>query len=114
MTLLKRDRLGRSTVDQASQDKLITLYKASGISAAQFAREHGIAKSTFLGWLKRRRTVEGAKSDQAFTLVEVEAAPAHRPHSSLTSTPLTVTLKSGATFTVHNQEQMTWIEPYLR
>ena len=53
--------------------RLLAAFDRSGISAAAFAREHGIHYTTFCGWCHRRPRL---KSAPAFVQVELGAPPA--------------------------------------
>ena len=57
----------------ALREHLLAAFERSGLSAAAFAREHGIGYSTFCGWLHRQ-----AKARSSPTFVEVEVSAADR------------------------------------
>ena len=63
-----RTRSRRTTGD--ARAALLLAFQRSGLSAAAFAREHGLGGSTFYHWLRQARTA----SPPAF--VEVELPPA--------------------------------------
>ena len=55
-TPLKNDTLGRITTPPQQREALLDLFEQGDLSAAAFARFHGLRYSTFAGWsLKRRR-----------------------------------------------------------
>ena len=64
---------GRSArTDVAHRAQLLTAFDRSGLSAAAFARQHGLNYTTFCGWRARRANTRTAPE---FVQVEV-AAPA--------------------------------------
>ena len=56
--------------DAARRAQLLAAFDRSGLSAADFARQHGVHYTTFCGWRRRR---DQAKAPPAF--VQVELAP---------------------------------------
>jgi transposase-like protein len=56
--------------DAAQRTQLLAAFDRSGLSATDFARQHGVHYTTFCGW--RQRRVQ-AKASPAF--VQVELAP---------------------------------------
>jgi hypothetical protein len=58
--------------DAAHRAQLLTAFDCSGLSAAAFARQHGLNYKTFCGWRARRAKT---RTVPAFVQVEV-AAPA--------------------------------------
>lgn len=59
---------GRRQTAAARREQLLTQFERSGLSAAEFARQHGLNYTTFCGWRKRW---EGAKALPSFVQVEV-------------------------------------------
>jgi hypothetical protein len=66
-----RRRSKRTDADGRAQ--LLTAFDGSGLSAAAFARQHGLNYTTFCGWRQRRAT---AKPSPGFVRVELASAPA--------------------------------------
>jgi transposase-like protein len=60
--------------DAALRAQLLAAFDRSGLSAADFARQHGVHYTTFSGWRQRR---DRAKGSPAF--VQVELAPPAPP-----------------------------------
>ena len=56
--------------DAARRTQLLAAFDRSGLSAADFARQHGVHYTTFCGWRQRR---DRGKQSPAF--VQVELAP---------------------------------------
>ena len=65
-----RRRAARS--DAAQRAQLLAAFDRSGLSAANFARQHGVHYTTFCGWWQRR---DRTKASPAFVQVEL-ASPA--------------------------------------
>jgi transposase-like protein len=61
----RRPRRPRTSINQRTQ--LLAAFDRSGLSAAAFARQHGIGCSTFYGWRHRQ-----GKSPPSPAFVEVE------------------------------------------
>jgi transposase-like protein len=61
-------RFQRSTAAQRA--RLLAAFDRSGLSAAAFARRHGLNYTTFCGWRQRRAKARGAP---AFVQVELPA-----------------------------------------
>jgi transposase-like protein len=60
--------------DPARRTQLVAAFDRSELSAAAFARQHGIHYTTFCGWRRRR---DQAKASPAFVQVDLpEPAPA--------------------------------------
>ncbi len=57
----------------AQREQLLAAFEDSGLSAAAFAREHGIGYTTFCGWRHRQ-----AQSQPIPAFVEVEVSAADR------------------------------------
>lgn len=64
---LVRHRRPRTPLRRRNQ--LLAAFERSGLSAAAFARQHGIGYTTFCGWRHRR-----AKTEQSPAFVEVQLA----------------------------------------
>src|ERR1700734_3331099 len=59
--------------DVARRAQLLAAFDRSGLSAAAFARQHGLTYTTFCGWRQRR---DRGRSSPAFVQVELpEPAP---------------------------------------
>ena len=87
-------------VDRERREAILAEFDRSAMSAAAFARLHGIKYTTFNYWQKARRA-KRAKADGALKLVEVEKAP------STGSTPagscLDIVLSCGARLEVRDE-----------
>lgn len=59
--------------DAARRAQLLAAFDRSGLSAAAFARQHGLHYTTFCGWRQRRPE---AKTSPAFVQVELATPPA--------------------------------------
>ena len=60
--------------DAAQRAQLLVAFERSGLSAADFARQHGVHYTTFCAWRQRR---DRGSSSPGFVQVEMpEAAPA--------------------------------------
>ena len=62
----RRRRAART--DAAQRAQLLAAFDRSGLSAADFARRHGVHYTTFSGWRQRR---DRAKASPAFVQVEL-------------------------------------------
>jgi len=51
----KRDRRGRRITSAERRAQLLEAYGRSGLTQAQFAREHGIVYQTFASWVQSHR-----------------------------------------------------------
>lgn len=60
-------RRPRRRTDAARRAQLLAAFERSGLSAAAFARRHGLHYTTFCGWRQRRTQ---AKTALAFVQVE--------------------------------------------
>ncbi|HEV2327272.1 MAG TPA: helix-turn-helix domain-containing protein, partial [Verrucomicrobiae bacterium] len=60
----------RRQAQAARREQLLDEFERSGLSAAEFARQHGLTYTTFCGWRKRW---ERGKALPSF--VQVEVAP---------------------------------------
>jgi transposase-like protein len=65
-----RRRVRRTRADQRAQ--LLVAFDRSGLSAAAFARQHGLNYTTFCGWRQRRSRT---KPSPAFVQVELPSPP---------------------------------------
>jgi transposase-like protein len=61
-------RRRRARTDAAQRAQLLAAFDRSGLSAADFARQHGIHYTTFCAWRQRRNQ---AKASPAFVQVEL-------------------------------------------
>jgi len=59
--------------DAARRARLLATFERSGLSAAEFARQHGIHYTTFCGWRARRAK---ARPSADFVQVELTSPPA--------------------------------------
>jgi hypothetical protein len=59
--------------DAVRRAQLLAAFDRSGLSAAAFARQHGLTYTTFCGWRQRRAQPQSAPG---FVQVELPAAPA--------------------------------------
>jgi transposase-like protein len=62
--------IGRRDAAALRREELLGQFERSGLSAAEFARQHGLTYTTFCGWRKRWERVKGLPS-----FVQVEVAP---------------------------------------
>ncbi|HKW29151.1 MAG TPA: hypothetical protein VJT54_07440 [Verrucomicrobiae bacterium] len=70
-TSKRHDRAGRTSPRE--RGRLLAAFDRSGLSAAAFARQHGLTYSTFCGWRSQRAK---AKASAPFVEVELPAAAA--------------------------------------
>ncbi len=65
--LLKQDTLGRVRTPLEKREAIVEAFERAGMSAARFARHHGINYSTFCSWIQavRRRRGENAPPSSA-------------------------------------------------
>lgn len=63
----------RRRTDAAQREQLLAAFDRSGLSAAEFARQHRLNYTTFCGWRQRRAQAKGLP---AFVQVEVAPPPA--------------------------------------
>jgi transposase-like protein len=80
----KRDRLGRKITPVARRAELVSAWRESGLTQAEFARREGITYSSFAAWVQaERRVAEGAprapKPAVRFTEVRLPAAAMSAP-----------------------------------
>jgi transposase-like protein len=68
-----RRRAPRTDASQRAQ--LLAAFDRSGLSAADFARQHGVHYTTFSGWRQRR---DRAKASPAFVQVELASPSRHK------------------------------------
>jgi transposase-like protein len=66
--VFRRRRAARS--DAAQRAQLLAAFDRSGLSVADFARQHGVHCTTFYAWRRRRDQV---KASPAFVQVELDA-----------------------------------------
>jgi transposase-like protein len=69
-TSIRSHRTQRTTATERA--RLLAAFARSGLSAAAFARQHGIHYTTFCGWRARRSRAEPSP---AFVQVELTAPP---------------------------------------
>ncbi len=53
--ILRTDTLGRVRVSRERREAILDDFEASSLSAAAYARQHGIGYSTFIHWVRKRR-----------------------------------------------------------
>jgi transposase-like protein len=58
--------------DATQRAQLLAAFDRSGLSATEFARQHGVHYTTFSGWRQRR---DRAKAPPAFVQVELASPP---------------------------------------
>ena len=63
----------RRRADAGQREQLLEAFDQSGLSAAEFARQHRLNYTTFCGWRQRRDKTKGLP---AFVQVEVAPQPA--------------------------------------
>lgn len=88
-------RRRRKRTDAARRAKLLAAFERSGLSAAAFARCHGLNYTTFCGWRQHR---DQTQSSPGFVQVELPppAAPVH----------LVIELASGARIRINAADQI--------
>ena len=84
-----------SRTDAAHRAQLLAVFDCSGLSAAAFARQHGLNYTTFCGWRAQR-----AKTRTAPAFVQVEVAAPAPP------VELVIELGSHARMRVQSESQM--------
>jgi len=87
--------LGRREAAAVRREELLARFERSGVSAAEFTRQHGLNYTTFCGWRKRW---ERARALPAF--VQVEVAP------GAGSEGLMVEFGSQARMEIHSEKQV--------
>jgi len=92
-------------VGAAQRAQVLAAFDRSGLSAAAFAREHGIHYTTFCGWRARR---EKSKGSPAFVQVELPAAavPAGKSSQTLEKVELVIELGVDARMRVDCEAQL--------
>lgn len=83
----------RKSTGPKRREQLLAEFDSSGLSAAAFARRHGVHYTTFCGWRQRR-----AKASPKFVQVELEAAAA--------PVPLVIELGARARMRITSAEQL--------
>jgi transposase-like protein len=56
---------GRVTRDNEERAEIMDLYRESGLSKAQFARDYGIRYKTFCSWFKSEKLLSDEAQDEA-------------------------------------------------
>jgi len=74
-TTAKVDALGRRTLSGAERQRLLEEYRASGQSAAEFARARGLGYTTLCGWLQQERAPRTARKAKEPRLKVLDTAP---------------------------------------
>ncbi|HEV2329884.1 MAG TPA: hypothetical protein VGY56_13970 [Verrucomicrobiae bacterium] len=64
--------IGRRQAQAVRREQLLVEFERSGLSAAEFARQHGMIYTTFCGWRKRW---EKARAKVLPSFVQVEVTP---------------------------------------
>jgi transposase-like protein len=90
----RRRRSART--DAARRTELLAAYERSGLSAAAFARQHGLNYTTFCGW--RSRQARTALASPGFVQIELPS-PAARSE-------LVLELGAGARLRLHCADQL--------
>jgi transposase-like protein len=70
----KRDRRGRRITSGERRAQLLEAYEHSGMTQAQFARQHGIVYQTFASWVqsrRRRKAVPASPGARHFAQVQL-------------------------------------------
>ena len=57
--ILKTDVLGRVRVPKAKREQMLDVFEVGDLSAAAFARKHGVHVQTFASWIQKRRRTRG-------------------------------------------------------
>ena len=57
--ILKTDALGRVRVPRAKREEMLDVFESGELSAAAFARAHGVPVQTFANWIQQRRRARG-------------------------------------------------------
>lgn len=70
MNASKRFFAGRRQAAAERRQQLLEEFEGSGLSAAEFARQHGLNYTTFCGWRKHWERTKGLRS-----FVQVEVTP---------------------------------------
>lgn len=85
----------RRRTDATQREQLLEAFDRSGLSAAEFARQHRLNYTTFYGWRYRRDRAKGLP-----TFVQVEVAPTARP------TELLIEVGAAARIRLHCEGQI--------
>ena len=88
MEPIRRDKRGRIMRSARERAWLIAEFERSDERPAAFAREHGVAYQTFMGWLARGRT----RKPQAFSTI----SPPHADSPPLVAPPVFARLELDA------------------
>lgn len=71
----RRDRRGRRITPAGRRDELLTAWRQSGLTQAEFARREGVRYPTFATWVQQaRQAAEGRQPAPPMRFVEVQAA----------------------------------------
>ena len=81
--------------DSLRRTRLLTAFDRSGLSAAAFARQHGLNYTTFCGWRQRR-----SKAQPSSGFVQVEVATPAAPAE------LVIELGATARIRIHSASQI--------
>jgi hypothetical protein len=109
--IIKSDRTGRTCYTRQYKQEVLAAYKASSLSAPQFAAQCGVKYPTFASWLaagKRGCISATATNRPTFLLAEVAASP------ETTSAVLEVRLPCGAVVRVPSRDQLPLLVELLR
>jgi transposase-like protein len=111
LAVLKTDTRGRVRTPAAQRDALLDAYDQSGMSAAAFARLHGIKYPTFASWRQKRNRNQHSESpppsDPGAFFEEVHFGPTE-------AAGLTVALPGGASVQVERANQFPAVAALLK
>lgn len=81
---LRKDALGRVRTPREKREAILDEFEKSAVSAAGFARLHGIKYQTFTTWVKRRRKKQRQQQSAGGRKLEREdSSPSLQPHPRL-------------------------------
>ena len=100
--LLKVDTKGRVQTRRERREAILAEFDRSAMSAAAFAREHGINYRTFWSWVRKRRQNETTPKPTVWPMAEVVLEDRSQPKIS---EGLRVDLPGGATLEIHENDR---------
>jgi hypothetical protein len=108
--IIKSDGIGRVRYSQAYKDEVVAAYRASGMSAAAFAKHCGVKYPTFVSWVAKGKTESsprgGDEGGQRFILAQIGGSQAE--------VPLKVELPGGVLVHVSNPDQLVLLAELLK
>jgi transposase-like protein len=108
--VLKQDSRGRVVTPPADREAFLDRFEESGLSAAAFARHHGLRYQTFHTWVRNRRAKRRAEeSFGGFSEVVVCQDQSPRPGKGLR-----VDLPGGASCVVQGAEDVVLVAQLLQ